>query len=186
MIIKTKKLHLHRVGPSDLPDDVLLSEVDPSWSREELLEKQGIFPLADIADKLHVSSAILKKRATDLSDAGHSPWEVMGLRRVLTQWVVLMKRFGRYLGENMGNGVREVLPEWDGNQMLAQKGKFYLVDVCEKIPFKPNQIRYQARRQANPKETVGVWKDPESKTYLVEMEVFSRWILSLWDPSQWP
>ena len=161
-------------------DEMQLRTINAEWTEEELLDKEGIFYLKDVANKLNMSSADFKKKAADLELGGQSAWEVMGIRKAWTHWIVRMKKFGHYLKNNSLPRIQEVKGEWDGNQLLSMKGQFYLSDVCEKIPFTSHQIRYQARQNENAREEFGVWKDPAYKTYIVEMEAFSKWIARVW------
>jgi len=161
-------------------DEMRLCTINPDWTAEELLAKEGIFYLKDVVNKLDISSADFKKRASDIEIAGKSPWEIMGIRKAWTHWIVRMKKFGEYISKNAMRRIREVDETWDGNEMLSQPGQFYLTDVCEKIPFSAHQIRYQCRRNKNSRTEFGVWKDDGYKTYVVEMEVLSRWIRTLW------
>lgn len=161
-------------------DEMQLRTVDHNWTQEQLLSMDGIFYLKDVVGKLELTSADCKKRASDLEIAGKSPWEVMGLRKAWTHWIVRMQRFGEYVNNNAMPQIRHVDEYWDGNTLLAQKGQFYLTDVCEKIPFSAHQIRYQVRQNKHARRDFGVWKDEGYKTYIVEMEVFSRWIRSVW------
>jgi hypothetical protein len=73
------------------------------------------------------------------------------------------------------SGVCSVDPEWDGNQVLAQKGLFLLSDIVGLLPFSAAQIRYMAGRK-----DIGVYKDPEMKAYVVDMSAFSRWVRRVW------
>ncbi len=161
-------------------DEMRLCYISPDWSEEDMLGQEGIFYLKDVAGKLNMSSADFKKRASDLEIEGKSPWEVMGIRKAWTQWIVRMKKFADYFKENAFPRVQDVDPAWNGNTLLMQKGQFYLTEVCDKIPFTAHQIRYQVRRNKNARKEFGVWKDPDYKTYIVEMEVFSVWIRQIW------
>ena len=162
------------------PEERALLPVEPEWSEEELLRKDGLFRLKDVAFKLNISSADLKKKAFDLEDEGHSAWEVMGIARIFQHWIVRMRFFADYFRGQPFNRVREVEEFWDGNDLLSEKGLFYLANVCEKIPFKAHQIRHQVRGNRNARQEFGVWKDPFYQTYVVEMEVFAAWIKTLW------
>ena len=176
--------------PTKTPDDVIqlmfdqdelrLEDFDHGWSEDEMFDKDGIFYLKDVACKLRMSTAELKKKASDLEKAGESPWEVMGIRRAWTHWLVRMKKFGNYLRNTTIVHVQAVQEDWDANDLLSKKGQFYLADVCDKIPFTTHQIRYQVRRNKNAEREYGVWKDAKHKTYIVEMEVFSKWIRQIW------
>jgi hypothetical protein len=73
------------------------------------------------------------------------------------------------------NGVKSVDPSWDGNKILAQKGLFLLSDVVGSLPFSAAQIRYMAGRC-----DIGVYKDPDMRAYVVEMDRFSDWVRRIW------
>ena len=161
-------------------DEMQLRSISPEWTAEEMLGMEGIFYLKDVVSKLTVSSADCKKRASDIENDGESPWKVMGIRKAWTHWIVRMKKFAEYIDTNSMPKIRQVDLNWDANQLLGQKGQFYLTDVCEKIPFSAHQIRYQARQNKRTSREYGVWKDPGYKTYVVEMESFAKWIRSIW------
>lgn len=161
-------------------DEMRLMAVKPEWSEEELLAQEGIFFLKDVANKLQVHSSEFKKEARSIEKAGHNPWDVMGIRKTWTHWQVRMKKFAPYYRAHRLPKIRRVDPEWDGNTLLSQKGRFYLTDVCEKIPFSTHQIRYQVRRCDNPRDEYGVWKDEQYKAYLVDMERFALWMKRIW------
>ena len=104
----------------------------------------------------------------------------MGIRKTWSHWIVRMTKFSPYFRKFMLPRLNAVETEWDSNEMLAQKGIFYLSEVCEKLPITPHHIKYQVRRNKRSKEEYGVWKDPDYKTYLVDMEPFSKWIEKIW------
>jgi len=161
-------------------DEMQLLEVDPEWTEEELLSQEGIFFLKDVAQKLDVSSSELKKEARAMEREKRNPWEIMGIRKTWTHWQVRMLRFAPYYRSHRLPKIRAVEKDWDGNVMLSKKGRFYLTDVCEKIPFSTHQIRYQVRRCEDPRSEYGVWKDEQYKAYLVDMEIFSAWMKRIW------
>jgi len=162
------------------PDEMELKSVDPEWTEEELLDQEGIFFLKDVAAKLQIHPQEFKKHAKELENKGNNPWEKMGIRKTWTHWQVRMKVFGPYFRAWHLPRINKVKEDWDGNTLLSQKGQFYLSDVCEKIPFSTHQIRHQIRKSENPGDEYGVWKDPAYKGYLVQMEVFSKWIKRIW------
>ena len=161
-------------------DEMRLLSVKPEWSEEDMLNQQGIFFLKDVALKLEIHSSEFKKEARVLEKMGKDPWDVMGIRKTWTHWQVRMVKFAPYFRAHRLPKIHTVEKTWDGNTLLSQKGRFYLTDVCEKIPFSTHQIRYQVRRSANPKEEYGVWKDDQYKAYLVEMEAFAKWMKRIW------
>ena len=161
-------------------DEMRLLSVKPEWTEEEMLNQEGIFFLKDVAQKLQVHSSEFKKEARNIEKSGKNPWEVMGIRKTWTHWQVRMKKFAPYYRANRLPKIQTVHKDWDGNTLLSQEGRFYLTDVCEKIPFSTHQIRYQVRRCPNPREEYGVWKDDQYKAYLVEMETFAAWMKRIW------
>lgn len=161
-------------------DEMRLLSVKPEWSEEEMLNQEGIFFLKDVAQKLQVHSSEFKKEARVLEKMGQNPWDAMGIRKTWTHWQVRMKKFAPYYRAHRLPKIQNVEKSWDGNTLLSQEGRFYLTDVCEKIPFSTHQIRYQVRRCENPKEEYGVWKDEQYKAYLVDMEKFSKWMKRIW------
>ncbi|QTD52856.1 hypothetical protein [Sulfidibacter corallicola] len=161
-------------------DEMRLMTVKPEWDEEELLGQEGIFFLKDVAQKLQVHSSEFKKEARSIEKKGLDPWDVMGIRKTWTHWQVRMKKFAPYYRAHRLPKISMVDKDWDGNTLLGQSGRFYLTDVCEKIPFSTHQIRYQVRRCENPKEEYGVWKDEQYKAYLVDMDRFSKWMKRIW------
>lgn len=162
-------------------DEMKLAGVDPNWSEEDFLDQEGIFYLKDVANKLEIPSSEIKKRALAMENKGKSAWLKMGVRKTWTHWIVRMTVFSKYFESMASSRIRRVDPNWDGNFLLGQKGRFFLSDVCEKLPFTADQIRYQARHNRKSKHEFGVWKEPRHKSYLVEMETFSKWIKQIWN-----
>ncbi|MCB1049531.1 MAG: hypothetical protein H6510_12415 [Acidobacteria bacterium] len=161
-------------------DEMGLLPVDPNKSTDELLNLQGVFYLKDVARHLDINSQDLKRKAKELEVKGESPWEVMGIRKTWSHWIVRMSKFSPYFRKFMLPKLATVQDEWDTNEMLNQKGVFYLSDVCTKLPFTVHNIKYQVRRNPKSRDLYGVWKDPDYKTYLVDMEVFANWIRRVW------
>ncbi|QTD52382.1 hypothetical protein [Sulfidibacter corallicola] len=151
------------------------------WSREEVLNYDGIFFLKDIVKILGLDAAKVKRKAREIADSGGSPWERMGARKLWNHWVVRMRIFAPFYREHLVSKVKRPESEWDGNRLLHQRGLFYLTDVCKRIPFSAHQLRYQAKRRENPRREIGVFKDRELNTYLVDMEIFAPWINHIWE-----
>lgn len=161
-------------------EEMGLLPLDPNKSTDDLLCSMGVYYLKDVARALDVKSQDLKRRAKEIEQKGESPWEVMGIRKTWSHWIVRMSKFAPYFRTAVLPKLAVVEEDWDTNRMLAQKGTFYLSDVCEKLPFSVYNIKYQVRRNPKSRELYGVWKDPDYKTYLVDMEVFSNWIRRVW------
>ncbi len=161
-------------------DEMILTEFDKNWSARELLTKKEIFFLKDVAKVLKIDIAKVKKKAKDLENAGHSPWQVMGCRKIWSHWMVRMKVFAPYYKRHFVPKINHVHDEWDGNTLLSQKGRYLLTEVCKKLPFTSHQIRYQANKSKNAKNEYGMWKDKDLNAFVIDMEKFSPWIKRLW------
>ncbi len=162
-------------------DEMQLKEVDPNWSPEYLLAQESIFFLKDVVKVLQIDSIKVKKKARELNQKHKSPWERMGVRKIWNHWIVRMKVFGPFYRKHLVSRVKNIQEDWDGNDLLKQKGLFFLTDVCKLIPFSTYQLRYQAKKNPAAKKEYGVWKDKELNAYVVDMELFAPWIFSLWE-----
>lgn len=162
------------------PDEMNLVPAPRDWPVERILNNEGIFYLKDILRPLDLDVAKVKRKVRELQRQGLNPWLEMGVRKIWNHWVVRMTVFAPYYRQHLVSKVRRLEPDWDGNALLTQKGLFHLADVCKLIPFSAHQLRYQAKRHADARHTIGVFKDPELKGYLVDMAVFSEWILVVW------
>ena len=161
-------------------DEMNLIRVDEDWTAADLLEKEGIFFLKDVAPVLGMEPILVKRHVRLIEQKGQSPWQVMGARKIWNHWIVRMKVFAPYYRVHLTKRTRKVNPDWDGNTLLQQRGIFYLTDVCGQIPFATHQLRYQASRRRNPRGEIGVWKDADLNAFLVDMDVFGSWIKRLW------
>ncbi len=161
-------------------EEMRFMRVSPEWGQDELLRQEGVFFLKDVVKKLDIKGAQVKIRVKQLIKERKDPWLLMGVRRVLKVWLVKMSRFAPYYQERLKPKIRKVEPEWDANQLLRQKGLFTLVDICRNIPFTTHQLRYQAQKTANAKKKMGIWKDPDLKKFVVDMEIFGPWLANLW------
>lgn len=157
-------------------DEMMLRNVDPNWTADELLSAQGIFFLKDIGDILDIDTDKIKKEARRLNSAGKNAWETIGAKKIWNHWIVRMSVFALYYQKKLVSKIRKIPPEWDGNRLLKEKGLFLMTEVCKYIPFSTHQIRYQVERTANAREELGVWKDEELNTFVVQMELFSVWV----------
>ena len=161
-------------------DEMELMPVNLRWTPEQLFAQEGIFFLKDVVKILPVDPVKVKKKANEIRAQSRDPWEVMGARKVWNHWIVRMKLFAPFYQQHLVSKVRAIEPDWDGNILLRQKGLFYLTDICKLIPFSTHQLRYQSKRTPNAKEKIGIYKDEEINSFVVDMEVFSLWIAKLW------
>ncbi|CAM2009503.1 hypothetical protein [Acanthopleuribacter pedis] len=165
-------------------DELELKMVEKTWSVESLLNQDGIFYLKDIVEKLELDTVKIKRLARQMREDGKDPWVLAGIRKVWSHWIVRMKVFAPFYRENLLRRYEKVDPSWDGNTLLKQHGVFYLADVCQLIPFSAHQLRYQAKKMTNSREKIGVFKDPDTKGYAVDMVVFSAWIKTVWQDTE--
>ena len=161
-------------------DEMNLSEVDPDWTQEQLLARQSIFYLKDIVEILGLDPVKVKRKANELIKRGENPWEIMGVRKMWTHWIVRMSVFAPYYRQHFRSKIKQVSLEWDGNTLLKQEGIFLLTAVCKLIPFSAHQLRYRAKTNPSSAAEYGIWKEPELNAFVVDMKVFSRWIKDLW------
>ena len=161
-------------------DEMNLSEVNPDWTQDELLNRQSIFYLKDIVEILMLDPVKVKRKANELKKKDISPWDSMGVRKMWTHWIVRMSVFAPYYREHFRSKIKPIDPNWDGNTLLKQDGIFLLTAVCKLIPFSAHQLRYRAKTNPKSSDEYGIWKEAEINAFVVDMKVFSQWIKGLW------
>lgn len=145
-------------------------------STRELLHQDGVFLLSEVATRLHLERTKLKRRAHEDDDA----WGRLGIAFRQGEWLVHMPVFRCWYLRHAAAHIRFVESAWDANQLLRRHGRFLLNEVCTKIPFTTGQIRHQARKCADSRREMGVWKDEIVGYYVVDMALFADWIRTLW------
>ncbi|CAM2065718.1 hypothetical protein SCOR_10065 [Sulfidibacter corallicola] len=169
---------------SDIFDDDELSVVTradcKTWNQDQILGYPGLFFAKDIQGVLKLDIVKIRSHLKQIIARGDNPWLVMGVRKQFSKWVIRMTVFAPYYREHLVPKWRPVDTGWNGNQLLAQTGLFRLTDVCRLIPFTAHQMRYQANISPNARETIGVFRDPDAGTFLVDMAVFSEWVRRNW------
>ncbi|MDJ0835160.1 MAG: hypothetical protein QNK37_01510 [Acidobacteriota bacterium] len=161
-------------------DEMNLVQPRPTWTRAEILGMEGIFLLKDVADLLGLDSPTLKRHVEAAQNRGESPWDVVGAKKVWSNWVLRMKVFAPYYRKYLELPYRKIDKEWDANVLLEQRGHFLLSQVCKLIPFNGSQMRYLAKRNPKAAQEFGIWKDEVLGAYIVDMGRFSVWIKQLW------
>jgi len=147
---------------------------------ESLLKREGVFFLKDVDKVLPLPGHVLKKHVQRLQAQGKDTWEIMGLRQIWNHWLVRMKTFAPYYRKRLAKAWLDVPEHWDPNQMLGEKGVFKLADVVKRLPVTNATIRHIAKTRPNAREEMGIWKDPASGNFLLEMETFGPWFSALW------
>ncbi|CAM2007460.1 hypothetical protein [Acanthopleuribacter pedis] len=157
-------------------DGITLQTIPPEQGMGDLLQRDGLFLLDEVLTRLPLVSFKLKRKVHEHQDA----WQRIGVTCRDGVWLVNMRVFRQwYLGQAAVHP-RFVERHWDANQLLRQKGCFFLIEVSEKIPFTSGQVRHQARKCADSRTEIGVWKEPSLGFYMVEMTAFARWIREIW------
>lgn len=161
------------------PDETMRIELDPNCSADDLLNQEGMIPLKDAARILRFDTGAAKRVSKHFQKLGKNVYEEIGLRKVMGHWMIRMSKFAPYYRQAYPVNYREVNPEWDGNELLAETGIFLLSDVCRLLPFSGHQLRYQAKQLKNPHKAIGVFTDPNGR-YFVDMMPFRAWIERVW------
>jgi hypothetical protein len=146
---------------------------------DALVAEYGVcVPLERFAEEMGFTTAELKKTAF----IGRQQGVETGISQTETGWMIDIHVFRRNVWEKrVEPHVRYIPSHWDGNDLLGQKGLFYLRDVVELLPFNANQLRYQAQKHADSRRETGIFRPADSRGYLVDMEIFSPWLSQLWE-----
>lgn len=155
--------------------------VNSCWTPDQLLAQNGVFFLKDVVPLLNFEPLKVQQRARQIQRKNLSPWQIIGVKKIWNHWIVRMGVFGTFYRKTLVPKVQTIPPDWDVNHLLRQKGVFALNDVCRHIPFSNHQILHQVKHNPNAIWECGIWKDPESDRYVVDMERFSVWISHFWE-----
>ncbi len=164
-------------------DERFFRFVNRKWTRENILSMDGIFYLKDIAAHLELDTNQLRKIIKSIRRRKEAPYKKLGIGKIWGHWIVRMHVFSECYRTNSALRVKKIPANWDGNTLLSTTGTYALTEVCRLIPFPARQLRYQAIKNPNSKEEYGIWKDPMLNKFLVDMALFSTWIISLWKVS---
>lgn len=159
-------------------DEMNLIQPHPNWTPDELLAKEGIFFLKDVAAQLRLDSTKIKNSALALQQEGQSPWTVMGVKKVWNNWVIRMKVFAPYYEANFKPPYQPLPSHWDMAELLRHKGCYLMSEAIKILPFNDHQLRYLVRKYPDSRKRVGVWKDPDRNIYLIEIPTFGKWMAS--------
>ena len=78
------------------PDEMVLCKVQSRWSRNQLLNQQGMFRFRDVTTLSAINNIALKKRSKIITARGEDPHAVMGAKKVMGHWMLRMSVFGPY------------------------------------------------------------------------------------------
>lgn len=164
-------------------DEQRLIQVQSEWDRKTLLGQEGMFFLKDVSKALDFDPMILKKRAWAMAEAGQSPRKIMGMRIIFNHWLVRMTVFSKWYEQSVLYRVQRPPEGISPRDFLKCSGIFYLIDVSKILPVTPHQPGHKARKNPEEaRESIGVWKDPGTDCYMVEMEKLSIWLKNMWEP----
>ncbi len=152
-------------------------------TKEEILALEGMFYLKDLVKAFSLNRFHLQQILKRFESDPEARYNQIGVGQLWGNWVVRMRVFAPFFRSN--HLVQEVevskIPQgWDANRLMQAKGVFRLVQVCRLLPFSARSFRYRCRMDHWTRETHGIWKDEQSLGYLVDMEVFARWVQELW------
>ncbi|MDJ0836400.1 MAG: hypothetical protein QNK37_07755, partial [Acidobacteriota bacterium] len=157
--------------------------VKNNWTRSDLLQQESIFWLRDIAELLSIDSVVIKKAVQVLQNQGKDAWDTIGVRKVFGKWLIRMKTFAPYYRKRFDQShIRNVDPNWNANDLLGQKGQFFMTEICKLLSLSEYSLRYRVKKVESPKETFGIWKDEVTSRFIVDMVVFSR-LFRMWAKS---
>lgn len=162
------------------PDEGALQTVNPDWDEETLLTQSGLFYLKDVAKVLPIKTSQAIRPARQCLEDGGDPYREMGLRRLFGHWVVRMSVFAPFYHAQLKPSYDRLDPNWDGNDLIHQSGTYVLADVCKLLPFSAHQLRYRAKHEADARTEMGVYRDPKTNQYLVDMRIFGPWAKRIW------
>lgn len=163
----TYPVHMHA------PLNAKVQQIPQSCRRGMALGLDGIYALDEMAPILGVPSAKVKAMAYELATNGEKIWESLGVGWAGI-WIVDMPIFIPFFNLHLLNHFHVVKGHWTANQLVIQKGFFYLADVCDRLPFSVAQMRYRC----NNGNGEGLFK--QNGTYVVDMKTFGPWASNIW------
>jgi len=104
-------------------DEMNLIQPESHWTRDELLQKKGMFFLKDISRLLGIDSIEIKKRARALREINKSAYKVMGAKKVWNHWVIRMGTFAPYYHRSL-KPLQPVGEDWSLEILLTKKVSF--------------------------------------------------------------
>ena len=125
---------------------------------KDLLAKDGLFYLADVADILKFNATALVDAALVLIRGNLSPWEYLGLVPMVdNRWLVYMPAFAAFYNKSL-KGKRRV-DQWNVNRFLGALDIYPLTKVKSLLKFiPPKEMRKMTVKQ---KREYGIWAAPQ-------------------------
>ena len=161
-------------------DEMKFCVPEPNSSPEEILATEGIFYLKSLRGPLNLDTGLVLKKVRSVKKEGKRAYDTLGVSKLWGHWIVRMKVFAQFYRTHSLQRLTKIDDDWDGNDLLAKKGIFLLIHVCNYLPISYRQMRYRVHKEPNSRKIYGVWRDNEFNRYLVDMKVFSKWIKEVW------
>ena len=163
--------------PGDIPRildaDEILKNLSPPISPDELLDRKGLFFLAQVAEYLPLNKREVIRHARFL---GREAYRVMGLVHLVSRWFVRMKVFAPYYRAHPELRLRRVPRDRETSALRDDTGIYRLSEITPRLPIDPKRLRHRVRRDPDQaRKEMGIWKEPKLDTYLVDMTVFGSW-----------
>jgi hypothetical protein len=169
-------------------EEMMWPTIDPDWTKDDLLQQNGMFRFARIKETLGLKSIDLTRLRKELDD-DQKAYQVYGFYKPFSgQYIVRMSRFRtaykNYFSEKrVGRKRSEVIHSLpagiDANKLKDLNG-VYLFSLLEDIPpFGEHleAIKKLASKRSSAEEArlrMGVWREP-SRKYLMELPTFWHW-----------
>lgn len=179
-------------------EELIWPEINPEWSKKELLAQYGMFKFSKISHILELETMPLTKLKARCKKEGVHCYRTYGFVKPYgSQYVVRMSVFRHTYKKLVTefvklNELSQItickIPKHikDANQLIELEGCFRLVEICQFSPFKEHYevLKNLIRRTESPREamlSLGAWFDRSKREYFVQMEVFHKWFLqSIW------
>ncbi len=169
----------HHSNPFMDDKDSHLENQEQRWSPEAMLRQSGIFYLEEVVKTLDIDSGKLKGLVQDWIAADKDIWRLMGIRKMWGQWIVRMSVFAPFYQRILAPRARPIPLHWDAETLLRQNGWFFLNEVCARLSYSLHKLQVHIRKLDYPRETIGLWKDPERMSPIVDMSLFGPWMTGL-------
>ena len=161
--------------------DEVSREIDPNWTEDDLLAKDGLYGLSKVADHFNLDKRKIREFAREEEKAGIDIYQEYGLKKIEgSQWKILMRNFKdvyedfkRRFSMNVVKEDIQRIPKTIGrDEFFKLRGYFKLKEVIRQgyLPFEHREVIAYLNRLKDPREEAGAWKGP--KEWYVDFEPF--------------
>jgi len=157
------------------PDEVAI-EVDPAWTREELLQKEGYFKFGHIQEKLGISCIDIHSAAKRVRSRGHSVYATIGVRSFWNNWYVRMKVFAPYYRDNIEPKQQKIPEDLDSFLKDPPKKVYILSNILQALDQPASVLRHFINIDPSPRETMGIWRNMELGKYVCYPNILIPWL----------